>query len=124
MMAHQIKPRPSSLERAEREPKYLKWIRTQPCVVCGVWRRNGAQSEAAHTGRRGAGLAVKADDWDAIPLCAWCHRTKPMAYHLIGNEQTWAEHHGIDLARLRGDLLTRYGAAHGITGQRGKTDEA
>jgi hypothetical protein len=50
--------------RPTRNLKYLAWIRTQPCLVCG--RTGGI--EAAHTGPHGVGQ--KSPDTSAIPLCA------------------------------------------------------
>ncbi len=50
------------------DPKYLAWVRSQPCCACG--RR--PPSEAHH--KTGAGLALKAHDHDTMPLCAGCHR--------------------------------------------------
>jgi hypothetical protein len=45
-----------------RNAKYLAWIRTHPCVVCG-----GARGiEASHTGPHGLGL--KSPDSSAIPF--------------------------------------------------------
>lgn len=114
MTAHQIKPRPSSLEKAKRSPKYLKWLRTEPCVCCGVWKRRGKQNEAAHTGQRGRGLGLKACDFDAIPLCERCHRTAADSYHAIGDELRWAALHSLDLPRIRGMLLTKYASQTGV----------
>lgn len=52
-----------------RSEKYLKWIRTQPCILCG------AEAEPHHI--RGVGLvggmAQKADDIATIPLCRKHH---------------------------------------------------
>jgi hypothetical protein len=61
-----------------RNPHYLRFIRTQPCCVCG--RTWGV--EAAHTGPRG--LGQKASDESCIPLCWVHHRTGRDSYHALG----------------------------------------
>ena len=61
-----------------RNPKYLAWIRTHPCVVCGGSRG----IEASHTGPHG--LGQKSPDSSAIPLCAKHHRTGNDSYHKLG----------------------------------------
>jgi hypothetical protein len=54
--------------RTPRSPKYLAWLRRQPCA----WTGEPPPCEAAHFGRRGVGL--KASDLDALPLAPWVHR--------------------------------------------------
>jgi hypothetical protein len=79
--------------RPERNPRYLAWIRTQPCVVCGA--RRGI--EAAHTGPRG--LGQKSPDTSAIPLCLRHHRTGGESYHRLGPRK-FAERHRLDIASI------------------------
>jgi len=56
-----------SLQKQARleSPKYLKWIRQQPCVYCG------GQSEAHHLRSvpLGTGAGYKASDILTIPVC-------------------------------------------------------
>ena len=73
-----------------RNPKYLAWIRTQPCLVC----RSIRWIEAAHTGPHG--LGQKSADTSAVPLCARHHRTGNDSYHRLGPRK-FAEVHKIDL---------------------------
>ena len=68
-----------------RDARYLAWIRTLPCEICG------ALAEAAHTGDDG-GMGQKAADWTAVPLCHRCHRTGKRAYHRIGKRAFEAAH--------------------------------
>jgi hypothetical protein len=63
--------------RPVKDPKYLAWIRTLPCVVPGCRGR----AEAAHCGARG--LSQKASDTNAIPMCAHHHRE----YHQFGRRK-------------------------------------
>jgi hypothetical protein len=76
-----------------RNLKYLAWIRTRPCLVCG--RIGGI--EAAHTGPHGMGQ--KSPDTSAIPLCARHHRTGNDSYHKLG-PRAFELHHGLDLRAI------------------------
>lgn len=71
----------------EADPKYLRWIRSQPCAVCG-----SVYTEAAHVGPRGFG--IRCNDRETIPLCPGHHRTRRDAHHVLG-KQFW-EYHGLN----------------------------
>ena len=79
--------------RAVRNPRYLAWIRTLPCLVCGA--RRGI--EASHTGPHG--LGQKSPDASAIPLCARHHRTGKDSYHKLGPRK-FAELHALDVQAI------------------------
>lgn len=50
-------------------PKYIKWIKEQPCIHCGC---NG--SEPHHVIGFGMGrMGGKAGDYFSVPLCRICH---------------------------------------------------
>jgi len=83
-----------------RNLRYLAWIRTQPCVVCGS--RRGI--EASHTGPHG--LGQKSSDLSAIPLCHKHHRTGVDSYHKLGARR-FAEVHNLDIAAIVGRLSAR-----------------
>jgi hypothetical protein len=68
-----------------RDEAYKRWIRSQPCVVCGTRRR----IEAAHTGPHGIGQ--KASDLSCLPLCADQHA------EMHQGVQDFQERHGIDI---------------------------
>lgn len=54
----------------ERDEDYLNYIRSLPCICCGIQHR----SEAHHIrDTRTAGVAIKSPDWYAVPLCHNCH---------------------------------------------------
>jgi hypothetical protein len=76
-----------------RNPPYLAWIRTQPCVVCGQTQ----WIEAAHTGPHG--LGQKSPDLSAIPLCAKHHRTGKDSYHKLGPRK-FAEVHNLNVPTI------------------------
>lgn len=81
-------------KKTARSWRYLAWIRTLPCAVCGA-----QPSEAAHTGSDG-GISMKASDYSAIPLCSHCHRMSSDSYHALGRDE-FEERHGLDLAAIR-----------------------
>ena len=72
-------PRPRRKPRAGRSRKYLDWIRSLPCTVAGCTD----PAQAAHTGAHG--MAIKAADTSAIPLCAKHHLWEfPASLHRLG----------------------------------------
>ena len=52
-----------------RSEKYLNFIRSKPCVICGK------KAQAHHVRRSywGSGTAIKPHDFVTIPLCYECH---------------------------------------------------
>jgi hypothetical protein len=76
-----------------RNPRYLAWIRTQPCCVCGSKKA----IEASHTGPHG--LGQKSPDTSAIPLCATHHRTGDDSYHRLGPRK-FAQKHNLDIPAI------------------------
>ena len=79
--------------KPQRNPRYLAWIRSQPCCVCGITRT----IEAAHTGPHG--LGQKSPDSSAIPLCRNHHRTGTDSYHQLGPRK-FAQIHSLDLRAI------------------------
>lgn len=56
---------------SHQNPKYLAWVRTQPCSWCG-----NPESEPHHIIGIGlGGMALKADDIHTMPLCRKHHDT-------------------------------------------------
>lgn len=77
-----------------KDPKYLTWIRSLPCLICQHHgERQQYPTEAHHYGPRG--LGQKVPDRQAIPLCIDHHRTSRTAVHVLGRR--FAEFHGIDI---------------------------
>ena len=57
-------------ELLEKDEEYLNFIRTLPCICCGIQHR----SEAHHLkDNRLGGISQKSPDWTAMPLCHNCH---------------------------------------------------
>jgi hypothetical protein len=79
--------------KPQRNPRYLAWIRQQPCCVCGATRT----IEASHTGPHG--LGQKSPDSSAIPLCAKHHRTGADSYHRLGPRR-FSEKHDLDIPAI------------------------
>ena len=79
--------------KPQRNPRYLAWIRTQPCCVCKITRG----IEASHTGPHGIGQ--KSPDSSAIPLCAKHHRTGADSYHRLGPRK-FSEKHELDIPAI------------------------
>ena len=61
---------PGETERS-RDPKYLAWIRTLPCMVC----LDETTTEAHHEPPKGMG-GGRSTDYDAVPLCGAHHRAR------------------------------------------------
>jgi hypothetical protein len=85
-----------------RNPRYLAYIRTLPCCVCGAFR-----VEASHTGSDG-GMRQKASDFSAVPLCHRCHRTGKRAYHVIG-KRAFEALHAISFDAIAARLMAEWG---------------
>lgn len=94
-------PRFGARRGPERNPAYLDYIRTLPCLVCGTW-----PVEAAHSGPHG--MAQKASDYTAVPLCYVHHRTGRDAHHVLGRK--FEAHHGIDFAAVTARLRAEFEA--------------
>lgn len=50
-----------------RDPKYLAWVRKQPCCMCGY--KNFIATHHTQTG----GMGIKGSDMTVVPLCMVCH---------------------------------------------------
>jgi hypothetical protein len=88
-------PKKASILGTKKTPRswrYLAWIRTLPCAVCG------AHAEAAHTGSDG-GAKLKASDYSAIPLCSDHHTAAADSYHSLGR-QDFERRHGLNVREL------------------------
>jgi len=90
-------PKPVRLE----DPDYLRFIRRQPCVLCG------AAPEAHHVVPRGGGkTGARVSDYRCVPLCGRHHR----ACHAQGRARFEAEH-AVDLDLVQIQYLEMYVSA-------------
>ncbi len=71
-----------------KDKDHLKYLRTQPCLICG--RSPSQAHHLRHAQPRAMGLK-SGDEW-AVPLCAIHHR----ALHEAGNEAGWWQGHKIE----------------------------
>ena len=72
--------------KTPRNARYLRWIRSLPCAVCG-----SLPSEAAHTGSNG-GMKLKASDYSCIPLCHDHHTAAADSIHRLGKAEFECRH--------------------------------
>lgn len=103
----QLKPRPLSREpQPARDKDYLDWIRQQECIVRAHGEMtfeehlNCGETQAAHTGRKGRGMARKACDHEALPICRYHHLDAKRAHQRV-KEADFEIFHGINLEELR-----------------------
>jgi len=52
-----------------RSVKYLKWIRSRPCIIC----RRPSQAHHVRRSYWGSGIGIKPHDYVTIPFCIECH---------------------------------------------------
>ena len=57
----------------EKNPRYLRWLRTQPCWVCGVLANSNIDVVGAHQNVTGGKMGGKSHDFFALPECTTCH---------------------------------------------------
>ena len=70
-----------------RDEAYLRTVRGQPCLVCGM---PGSAHHVMYGQRRGVSLKT-GDNW-VVPLYHRCH----MQLHHYGDERTWWDLQGIE----------------------------
>ena len=90
-----------------RDPKYLAWIRTLPCILSACEHCRCficAPIEAAHVGERG--LGQKCSDRETVPLCAAHHRLDRHSHHRLGH--IFWTFHGLTRDAIIADLNARY----------------
>ncbi len=81
-------------QKQPRQPAntHLDFIRSLPCISCGVSDR----TEAAHirmacikAGKRETGKGEKPSDFWTMPLCEKCHRTDKNSQHNMNEADFW-----------------------------------
>jgi len=103
MEAHRM--RSATKLRTGKDPAYLNFIRTQPCIACarlGITQES--RSECSHVGDRG--LSQKCPDRETIPLCLRHHREGWDSQHRLG--KTFWKHWGLDREKLFKELQDRF----------------
>ncbi len=79
---------PISAPRRIRDKEHLRYVASQPCLVCG--RTPGHAHHIRYAQPRAMGSKVS-DEW-TVPLCATHHR----ALHTVGDEETWWRERQVD----------------------------
>ena len=77
---------PQPKQQRFKSEKYLKWVRSQPCCVCGK------PADHAHhiIGVGGmSGMGLKAQDWATVPVCAEHHRLIHLFPDMQGDQWEW-----------------------------------
>ncbi len=95
---------PDPKQKKHRSKKYLKFIRSKPCLICGH------ASVACHVGdKTSKGMATKTHDSRAIPMC---HE-----HHDLFDNHRWEfddAYPYIDVEREIGKLNTEYMILMGV----------
>ncbi|OPY03520.1 MAG: hypothetical protein A4E60_00185 [Syntrophorhabdus sp. PtaB.Bin047] len=89
-------PRMQQITKTHRSPKYLAFIRRQPCVVSG-----SSPSVPHHTSK--AGMALKGSDYLTVPLTPELHSE----LHTIGQE-SFQRKYNVDFSVCITRLLSAY----------------
>jgi len=77
-----------SAPRRVRAKEHLRYIASQPCIICG---RTPCQAHHLRFAQPKALGRKVSDEW-TVPLCATHHR----ALHNVGDEQNWWKEKGVD----------------------------
>ena len=85
-----------------RNSKYMRFIKTLPCCVCGRM-----PSDPHHVKEKGkGGICLKPSDLNCIPLCRLHHQegeSPGMGWHSFQRKYFWA-----DFGEIRRGCLERY----------------
>jgi hypothetical protein len=60
-------------QKTKRDPKYLAWIRKQPCGYQGRFCKGKIEAHHVRRQRWGAGTSQKPHDYVAVPRCQYHH---------------------------------------------------
>lgn len=115
--------RSATKKKLGKDPAYLAWLHTLPCVICEGLRLmlldagfvgdmrtlQSTKTEAAHVGERG--LSQKCPDREAIPLCGFAHhREGPASAHKLG--KSFWKYWKLDRGTVIEALNAKYDAEH------------
>jgi hypothetical protein len=79
---------PISTPRRIRDKDHLRYVASQPCIICG---RTPGQAHHLRFAQPSALGRKVSDEW-TVPLCATHHRS----LHSVGDEERWWKEKGID----------------------------
>jgi hypothetical protein len=98
-----------------RDKDHLKFVASQPCLICGRQPSDPHHLRFAQT----RALGLKVSDEFTVPLCRGHHRQ----LHQTGNEMVWWSKHGLD-PLIAASTLWRKTHPLPATPQRSDPDEA
>lgn len=81
---------------------HLAGVKAQPCACCGAL--NGIEAHHCRSNSFGGG---RASDFATIPLCIYCHRVGPLAFH--NGKNGWEARNCKDFAFIPQTLQAIYG---------------
>lgn len=92
-------------------PKFLAFVRGQPCVICGKLGSDAAHIRSGNEkiGKRSTGLGEKPSDQWVTPLCREHHDEQ----HKAGDELKWWASKNLDPFVIATVLFTRFGERRG-----------
>lgn len=76
-----MKPQPKN--KQWRSPKYLAWVRKQPCCICG--KPDSVAHHIIGCGNMG-GMGMKAPDWATMSLCVSHHQKMHLFHDMQGDQ--------------------------------------
>lgn len=99
-------PAPRIKPEQEGDPEHLARLRELGCWCCWVDHGRWVAAEAHHPKRPGLGMAVKAPDSEAIPLCSRHHNEQhPDSLSVHRNPIEWRARYGTEEEVLAHVLL-------------------
>ncbi len=105
---------PISTPRRIRDKEHLRYVASQPCIICG--RAPGQAHHLRFAQPRALGRKVS-DEW-TVPLCVTHHQ----AVHSVGTEEHWWKEKGID--PIAHAVRLWWDTRHGGVGQPNRIAEA
>ena len=98
-----------SKSKTKAEKLHLDRVAALGCIVCKSMGYEDAPAEIHHCSK-GTGLAVRADNYHVIPLCAMHHRQGGYGVAIHAGRKTWEQRYGTE-----SDLLAQVNAELGLS---------
>ncbi|MBL5924978.1 Ref family recombination enhancement nuclease [Enterobacter asburiae] len=95
-----------SKSKTKAEKLHLSRVAALACIVCRNEGLGDTPAEIHHCSK-GTGLAVRADNFHVIPLCAIHHRQGGHGVAVHAGRQTWEKNYGTEaelLEQVRAEL--------------------
>lgn len=95
--------------KTKAEQKHLDRVAALGCIICRNQGLGETPAEIHHCSK-GTGLAVRADNYHVIPLCAIHHRQGGHGVAIHAGRKTWEQKYGTEA-----ELLAQVNAELGIS---------